>query len=93
MRSKFELEPSGHDSGRVQKMRKFLIALRRLLKLFYLLLRRSYERALDSWTTFNFNVSRLFSKIDTPEGFIDFSSPPKLARLFPLNRVKPSLDR
>ena len=69
MRSKFELELSGHDSGRVQKMRKFLIALRRLLKLFYLLLRRSYQRALDSRTTFNFNVSRLFSKIDTPEGF------------------------
>ena len=46
-----------------------------------------------TWTTFNFKFSRLFSKIDTSEYFIELFSPTKLARLFPLKEDKPSPDR
>ena len=38
----------------------------------------------------NFTFSHIFSKIDTPENFIVFFSPAKLAPLFPFKEVKPS---
>ena len=41
----------------------------------------------------NFEFSRLFYKIDTPDSFIVLFSPPKLAHLLPLKEVKPSPDR
>ena len=44
-------------------------------------------------TTFNFKFSRLFSKVDTTENYMELFSPTKLARLFPLKEFKPSPDR
>ena len=38
-----------------------------------------------TWPTFNFKFSRLFSKVDTTENFIELFSSTKPARLFLLN--------